>query len=320
MSKAVGYAGAGALVLAGFWLMAKGDSTSHWEDVGIPSDEVLTDEAKLRVIRDKIEADPSLMTAGDWLGLEAPVQEYIERVEIFLAETSVHIYSDAVTTGRGDNGHYLTDEQARERALEMLARKYEEQETTWLQQFGLWAAEYLGSPVDNAVRNELVQTMKPVWQTFHRSRWRIEAIFDALRELPADTKAPMVDIIIDTPFTAPRTLDQLNPLEIFFAEGGRSDSYGLWWDLYIAADMAAQVRKQASELPQALFESMVESTRDWAVALLAESVGVLLTFVGIDSTDIENVKKVIKRNPNKMLGGLLIAAGGFVAYQTSTTP
>lgn len=320
MSKALGYAGSAALALAGLWFMTQPGEGPHWEKVALPSGEVLDQEAKLFAIRDSLLASPSQMTAGDWLALEAPLTEYMDGVELYLMSVSVHIYTDAVTLTRGANGHHLTDAQAEARALEMLQRTEEEGSPSWLSKVGLWVAEAMAATPDDLVRQELVRQMKPAYAEYRSARSRVDAIFEGLRKLPANTEAPVVDIELQIPFAEPVTIDKLNPLEIFFAEEGRSDSYGLWWDFRIAADMAAQVEATAANLPKALREATVTAIASWSATVLAESVGILLQSVGVSEEQVESIKLFLTEKPNTVLGALLVAAGGVVAFQTARTP
>jgi len=325
VSKGLGYVGAGALTLAGLWLMSQPGSGPRVEQVALPSEEVLDLEAGLLAVREKVNADPGLLTAADWLKLRAPILTYFDQVEVFLMESTLHVAADAVTITRGANGHHLTNEQAREQALAALEKTYEDAVPGWLDQLAPWMAGAgvlgvaLAAP-DIAVQQELLRQFEPVWDTYHEARARIEAIFEALEELPPDTPDPRVNVVIpETPFTSEIVLDEITPMEILFAEGGRSDSYGLWWDARVAADMAAQLTAVSSDLPQALLDSVLETTAEWAVFALAEVLGIMLELVGVSDENIEKAKELLKSNPNVTLGAMLVAAGGVVAFQTART-
>lgn|GEM_PF-5156504 len=327
MSKAIGYVGAGALTLAGLWLMTQpGSGGPRVEDVALPSDEVLDLEAGMFAVREKVNADPTILTAADWLKLRDPILTYFDQVEIFIMESTLHVAADAVTINRGENGHYLTDEAVREQAMAALDKTYEEVKPGWLDQLAPWFAGLgiLGvalSAPDIAVQQELLRQFEPVWDTYHEARARIEAIFEALEELPADTPDPQVNIVIPaTPFTSEIVLDEITPMEILFAEGGRSSSYGLWWDAKIAADMAAQLTAVSSDLPGTLLEAVLQTTAEWAVFVMAELLGIMLELVGVSDENIEKAKELLNSNPNTALGAMLVLAGGVVAFQTARTP
>jgi len=327
VSKALGYVGAGALTLAGLWLMSQpGSGGPRVEDVALPSDEVLDLEAGLLAVREKVNANPELLTAADWLKLREPLSTYFDTVEVFIMESMLHVAADAVTIARGENGHHLTDAQVRAQALAALEKTYEEAVPGWLDQIAPWFAGLgiLGvalSAPDIAVQQELLRQFQPVWDTYHEARARIEAIFEELEELPPDTTDPRVVVTIPaTPFTSEILLDEITPMEILFAEGGRSSSYGLWWDGKIAADMAAQLTAVSSDLPGDLLGYVLETTAEWAVVVMAEMLGIMLEVVGVSDENIEKAKELLTSNPNMALGAMLVAAGGVVAFQTARTP
>lgn len=290
------YLALGGAAVAGAILIA-GSSGNQGRNVAVakPPKEVKDAQTQLLAMRQEIYDRRESITVADWMELEAPIQKLMDETYLYLLIVMHHIIEDAGGEEVGPNGHVLSDEEARGRAMATRAissweKLFEESNTSdkstlWdsvptnlVGDPTAWILMYseLFSAVDLLqIKGEKLYLMRPLFKDYVNARAAIEGIYRQLKKMPMDATPQRVAVGVpkDSANSFSWKVIRTTPLSILFADGGRKGSFGYFWEFYIIANQAAQINQPVHYAGE-IRDLMLDTLRQQAVFVADRSIEV----------------------------------------------
>ena len=344
--KTILYLGLAGAAVAGAVLIAQGPKKKGKVIPAAPKPQGVQEKlGELKSMRAAIQANADKLSAADWLQLEDPFNAYMDEVLVYMLMVAHHVVWDSTDSARGPNGHVLSDEDAREKALASLPNfrpdDYIESVTpsllgeiaggagmdvtTWMYYNLMIGYEYLRK---QALRTELERLLKPLFQDYFETRRIVTQIFDGLKQLPLETVDPKV--IIEVPgesvkiYKLPWGLKlpehsemvqvEVSPMSLIFARDERGRSFGYFWDFDIITGQLAEIdrasRREKGELAKIFLETAIEG-----LEFLVDRTHAVLKSV-VTGKDIEAFDPNNPKGPSSQDLGTVLVIGGVVGLAT----
>lgn len=344
--KTILYLGLAGAAVAGAVLIAQGPKKKGKYIPAAPKPQGVQEKlGELKAMRSTIQANADKISVADWLQLEDPLNTYMDEVLVYMLMVAHHVVWDSTESTRGPNGHVLSDEDARAKALaslpNFLADDYIEvvtpsimgdvaggaglDVTTWMYYNLLIGYEYLRR---QSLRTELERLLKPLFKDYFETRRIVTQIFKGLNQLPLETADPKVTIqvpgesvkVYNLPWgiKLPEKSEMVNvevsPMSLIFASDERKRSFGYFWDFDIITGQLAEIDRASRREKGELAEIFVETSIEGLEFLLDRTHAVLKSVV--TGKDIEPFDPNNPKGPSSQDLGTVLVIGGVVGLAT----